>query len=75
MLTDRGRFPVSGRFPGVDNGNFVLDVDFGALVGEKAPAKLNQAILNIPGVVDTGLFIGLVHKCYVGTETGSVETF
>lgn len=58
-----------------DNGNFVLDVDFGALVGEKAPEKLNQAILNIPGVVDTGLFLDLVHKCYVGTETGSVETW
>ena len=59
----------------VDNGNFLLDVDFGVLLGEKVPATLNQDILNIPGVVDTGLFIGLVHKCYVGTETGSVETF
>ena len=64
----------SGGFACVDNGNFVLDVDFGALVGENSPERLNQAILNIPGVVDTGLFIGLVHKCYVGTEAGSVET-
>ena len=39
-----------------DNGNFILDVDFGVI---KNPSELNQKILQIPGVVDTGLFINM----------------
>jgi ribose 5-phosphate isomerase A len=54
-----------------DNGNFILDVDFGAL---NNPIELNQKILTIPGVVDTGLFIGMASKVYIGLENGDVLT-
>ncbi|TFF87364.1 MAG: ribose 5-phosphate isomerase A, partial [Promethearchaeota archaeon] len=37
-----------------DNGNFIIDVDFGII---KNPEELNKKLLMIPGVVDTGLFI------------------
>lgn len=42
----------------VDNGNFILDVDFGSLTGDVK--ALNSDILAIPGVVETGFFLGMV---------------
>ena len=52
-----------------DNGNFIIDVDFGII---ENPPELNEKILNIPGVVDTGFFIGMVSKAYIGKEDGKV---
>jgi len=52
-----------------DNGNFIIDTDFGEI---KNPAELDQKILKIPGVVDTGLFINITSKAYIGTESGEV---
>ncbi len=52
-----------------DNGNFIIDTDFGEI---KNPAELDQKILKIPGVVDTGLFINITSKAYIGTEKGEV---
>ena len=52
-----------------DNGNFIIDVDFGII---ENPSELNEKILNIPGVVDTGFFIGMASKAYIGKEDGKV---
>jgi len=49
-----------------DNGNFILDVDFGVI---ERPAKLESELRAIPGVVETGFFIGMADMAYVGTET------
>jgi ribose 5-phosphate isomerase A len=54
-----------------DNGNFIIDVDFGEISN---PAELNMEFLNIPGVVDTGLFINMTSKAYIGLEDGNVLT-
>jgi len=54
-----------------DNGNFILDVDFGII---NHPKELNIKMLTIPGVVDTGLFIDLASKAYIGKEDGNVLT-
>ncbi|KKK44869.1 hypothetical protein LCGC14_1346010 [marine sediment metagenome] len=54
-----------------DNGNFILDVDFGVI---NNPKELNMKILTIPGVVDTGLFIDLASIAYIGKEDGNVLT-
>ena len=48
-----------------DNGNFILDVDFGAIDN---PSLLESRLKAFPGVVETGLFIGMAHLAYVGTE-------
>ncbi len=50
-----------------DNGNFILDVDFGII---NNPNELNNKISMIPGVVGTGLFIGMVSKAYIGEKDG-----
>lgn len=49
-----------------DNGNFIMDVDFGVI---KDPRKLNLELKIIPGVVETGLFIDIAHSAYIGTKT------
>jgi ribose 5-phosphate isomerase A len=53
-----------------DNGNFIIDVDFGTI---KYPSELNNLIKEIPGVVDTGLFLGMTSSVYIGQKDGSVK--
>ncbi|MHA1689755.1 MAG: ribose 5-phosphate isomerase A [Promethearchaeota archaeon] len=53
-----------------DNGNFIIDSDFGIIEDPKA---LNEKLLNIPGVVDTGLFISLTSKAYIGEKRGNIR--
>jgi ribose 5-phosphate isomerase A len=53
-----------------DNGNYVLDCRVGVL---RTPAAVDQAIRSIPGVVGTGLFLGLAHTVLIERE-GEIET-
>jgi len=46
-----------------DNGNFILDVDFGSI---EAPRELNAQLKSISGVVETGLFINTADTVYIG---------
>ena len=52
-----------------DNGNAILDTYFGEI---KDPADLAVKVKMIPGVVETGFFIGLTDIVYVGSND-SVE--
>lgn len=52
-----------------DNGNAILDTYFGEI---KNPAELEIKVKMIPGVVETGFFVGLTDIVYVGTS-GAVE--
>lgn len=54
-----------------DNGNFIVDVDFGVLEPDRIRA-LDFAMHMIPGVIETGLFTGMVDRAYFGMEDGSV---
>ncbi|KYH39888.1 MAG: Ribose 5-phosphate isomerase A [Candidatus Bathyarchaeota archaeon B26-1] len=47
-----------------DNGNFILDVDFGPI---DDPEELDRKLKSIPGIVETGLFIGMTNMAYIGT--------
>lgn len=50
-----------------DNGNFILDVNFGPIDN---PKELDSKLKSIPGVIETGLFIGMVDTAYIGTRNG-----
>lgn len=50
-----------------DNGNFILDVYFGPI---ENPKKLDVKLKSIPGVIETGLFVGMVDIVYIGTRDG-----
>jgi ribose 5-phosphate isomerase A len=52
-----------------DNGNFILDCDFGEI---KDPKNLNINLSMIPGVVETGLFVEMAKMAFFGKADGSV---
>jgi ribose 5-phosphate isomerase A len=47
-----------------DNGNAIMDIAFGEI---KNPATLAEQLKMIPGVVETGLFVGYSDIVYIGT--------
>ena len=50
-----------------DNGNYVLDADFGII---EDPESLEAEINLIKGVVENGIFPGMAHEVRVGTDNG-----
>lgn len=52
-----------------DNGNYILDCEFERISN---PEELEREINSIPGVVENGLFIGLVDDVIVGSKRGII---
>ena len=50
-----------------DNANYILDCDFERI---DDPEQLEKDINNVPGVVENGLFVGLVDEVIVGSKQG-----
>lgn len=55
-----------------DNGNYIIDCRFAEII---SPASLNDQLKAIPGVVETGLFIGIAAMAIIGYADGSTRTF
>ena len=53
-----------------DQGNYILDCHFGLITD---PAQLNTDIHLIPGVVETGLFVGMADKAITGYADGTIK--
>ena len=53
-----------------ENGNFILDCSIGEIPD---PARLEGLLKSIPGVVETGLFIGICGIVLMGTPKGVTE--
>jgi len=54
-----------------DNGNLVVDCDFGAI---DDPTELAPSLSRIPGVVEHGLFVGRTSTVYIGSDEGVNKT-
>ncbi|MHA2176445.1 MAG: ribose 5-phosphate isomerase A [Candidatus Hodarchaeales archaeon] len=54
-----------------DNGNFIIDVDFGKISN---PSRLHCQLKLLTGVVDSGLFVKMTTKAYIGQSNGKVHT-
>jgi len=52
-----------------DNGNFILDLKFPKPIDNPSQTAIDLKM--IPGVVETGLFIGMTDEVHVGTEEGA----
>jgi len=50
-----------------DNGNLVLDCNFGTVAD---PTGLAASLSALPGVLEHGLFVGMADAVYVGTDDG-----
>jgi ribose 5-phosphate isomerase A len=53
-----------------DNGNFILDADFGRI---NKPRVLERRLSSVPGILETGLFLGMAECAFVGLKTGQVK--
>lgn len=53
-----------------DNGNFILDCDMGFI---EDPKKLQHTLSSIPGILETGLFIGYAKRAFIGTNSDVLE--
>ncbi len=53
-----------------DNGHYIVDCRFGEIAD---PGALEATINSIPGVVENGLFVGLVNLLIVGYADGRIE--
>ncbi len=51
-----------------DEGHFIIDLDLGEIT---ELSELQNSLLSCPGVVETGLFLGLAKKIIVGQADGS----
>lgn len=50
-----------------DNGNYILDCACGVI---NDPANLHQRLKLLPGVIETGLFVGMAHCALIASENG-----
>ena len=53
-----------------DSGHYIVDASFGRISDAKA---LSLALLEIPGVVQHGLFIDLCSDAYLATPGGTIK--
>lgn len=61
---------VDGSPYKTDNGNNILDCDFGDI---KDPEKLSKKLNSIPGVIENGLFLNYPDRIIIGDEKGFEE--
>ena len=62
---------VSDKEFRTDENNFILDLN---IFGQKNLQKLNTMLLEMPGVVETGLFISYVNVLILGKDEGAEVT-
>ncbi len=53
-----------------DNGNLIVDVYFRSL---RRPDIVHEKLKRIPGLIETGLFLGMCDVAYVGRKDGHVD--
>lgn len=67
----KGSFRKKGKtLTTTDNGNYIFDIH---LRPPFEPEKLNDSLLNIPGVLETGFFFNMAKKVIIGHPDGTVE--
>lgn len=53
-----------------DQGNYIFDCRFGPM---EQPEKIHAALIQLTGVVETGLFLGLTNTLVTGCESGEAQ--
>ena len=53
-----------------DQGNYIMDCHFGRMT---EPEQVHRRLIELPGVVETGLFLNLTNTLVVGCEDGTVS--
>lgn len=66
-------FGVRNKFS--DNGNMIVDVEFRPEVVDMNLYEFDEALSDVDGVVDTGIFMDQVDECLVSYDNGEVRRF
>lgn len=53
-----------------DHGNYIIDISFEVINNID---EVNNALLHIPGVIETGLFLDMANKALIGYPDGQIE--
>lgn len=65
------RMKEEGTFFVTDNGNYIFDVTLQGC--SKSPEAIHSELLQLPGVVETGFFLGIAGRVIIGKSDGSVD--
>jgi ribose 5-phosphate isomerase A len=65
------RTAAGGPIYVTDNSNHILDATFPD--GIESPSEVEAALAKVPGMVESGLFIGLATELYMGKPDGTCE--
>ena len=61
-----------GSFFLTDNGNLIFDITFDS--PPKMPEEVDEELIHIPGVIETGFFFNLAGRVFIGYTDGRIET-
>lgn len=70
--TGQWRMQKDGTLFITENGNLIFDIHFAK--PPETPESMHQAIIQIPGVIDTGFFFNLAGRVIVGYADGRTNT-
>ncbi len=70
-FTGKLRKQVNGELYLTDNGNYIYDIAYPNLC--QSPEKDHEALLQIPGVVETGFFFNLAGRVVTAHKNGDVK--
>lgn len=62
----------NGSFFITDNGNYIFDIQFDTL--RDHPKQDHEAIIQLPGVIETGFFFNLAGRVIIGFADGQIVT-
>lgn len=69
--TGKWRLQADGSLFLSENGNLLFDIYFPS--PPTSPEQVHEALIHLPGVVDTGFFFHMAHRVIVGFPDGSVQ--
>lgn len=65
------RMTPEGSLYLTDNGNLIFDIEFDS--PPHLPEQVNEDLIHIPGVIETGFFFNLAGRVYIGYTDGRME--
>ncbi|MGK5594240.1 MAG: ribose 5-phosphate isomerase A [Parachlamydiaceae bacterium] len=70
-FTGKLRNTAEGKRFITDNGNYIYDIYFKNAIDQ--PVEVEKKLKAIPGIVDTGFFIGVAGRVIIGYQNGTVQ--
>ncbi len=70
-LSGKTRTKISGDKYETDGGHYIIDIDLKNV--SMSPAQIDSMLRALPGVIETGFFLGMAGRVIVGMNDGSIK--